>query len=48
MEEREGKIMVHGQESQHVVIIDNGEYFENGEGKTPNHDQIEIVYIADK
>lgn len=48
MEEREAKIIVSGQEPQNVVIIDNGENFENGEGRVPNHDKIEIVYITNK
>jgi hypothetical protein len=46
MEEREAKIIICGQEQQHVVIIDSGENFENGEGRIPNHDKIEIVYTV--
>jgi hypothetical protein len=48
MEERKAEIIVDGQEPQPVVIIDNGEDFENGDGRTPNHDKIEIVYINNK
>lgn len=48
MAEREAQIIVSSQETQRVVIIDNGEDFENGEGRTPDHDKIEIVYPIDK
>jgi hypothetical protein len=48
MAEREAKIIVSGQEPQQVIIIDQGEDFENGEGQIPNHDKIEIVYISNK
>ena len=48
MEERVAKIAVTGQEPQAVVIIDNGEDFRNGEGRTPDHDKVEIVYITNK
>jgi hypothetical protein len=48
MEEREAKITVSGQEQQTVMIIDNDEDYRNGEGRIPNHDKIEIVYIANK
>ncbi len=48
MEERKAVIEISGQEPQQVVIIDRGEDFENGEGRIPNHDKIEIVYIANK
>jgi hypothetical protein len=48
VEEREAKIIISGQEPQKVVIIDNNEGFENGEGRVPNHDKVEIVYITNK
>jgi hypothetical protein len=48
MEEREATIKISGQESKKVVILDRGEDFENGDGRIPNHDKIEIVYLADK
>lgn len=48
MEEREVKIFISGQEPQRVIIIDDGEDFKNGDGRIPNHDKVEIIYIADK
>ena len=48
MEEREATIKISGQEPKNVVIIDRDENFENGDGRVPNHDKIEIVYIAGK
>ncbi len=44
MQEREGKVEVKGQKPEPVVIIDNGEDYENGEGRIPNHDKVEIIY----
>lgn len=48
MEEREGRVCTRGNDPIFVTIIDNGEDFEDGIGKNPNHDKIEIEYPVDK
>lgn len=36
-------------ELKDIIILDNGEgYDENGIGQTPNHDKVEIIYVAEK
>lgn len=48
VEIRDTTIRIGDQEPQAVKIIDNGENFRNGEGRIPNHDKIEIIYISPK
>lgn len=42
---RKGKIIVPNKKIEDVIILDNGEYLENG--NIPNHDKIEIIYLSD-
>lgn len=41
-------IHLRDKEPKDVVIIDHGEgYGGNGEGQTPNHDKVEVIYSDD-